>query len=101
MTIPYSIYKNSMLICIPRMESFIQNSYIKKTFEVNEIGKVIKIIEIPHKNNPAYKRVIVNIDLKKDSKTKEIIEDRFSKSLDVKLVHSSPWYWKMMEAKYK
>lgn len=84
------------------MESFIQNEYIKKVFEENEIGKVIKVIEIPHKNNPSYKRVIVNIDLKKDSPTTEIIEERFSKSLDVKLIHhSAPNPWRMEEAKYK
>jgi hypothetical protein len=86
-----------MLICIPRVESFVQNDYITNVFEKNHIGKIARIIEIPHKNNPSYKRVILNIDFYPELTKK--IEERFANSQDIKIVHSFPWFWKIVPAR--
>jgi hypothetical protein len=87
-------------ICIPRVETAISNEYIKKKMETH-VGNIQRIIEIPHKNNPQYKRVIMNIFLKPNTKKTNYIQERFSQQQDIKIIHQSPWFWKIVEASAK
>lgn len=86
------------LLCIPKMETYIQTDFIKKTFEKINIGNIIRIIELPHKNNPKYKRVIIHVNLNEKSENTKIILDRFLVKKDVKIFYNMPWYWKIVEA---
>jgi hypothetical protein len=87
-------------ICIPRVETMISNDYIKKIME-NHIGNIHRMIEIPHKKNPQYKRVIMNIFLKPNTKKTNYIQERFSQQQDIKIIHQFPWFWKIVEASSK
>ena len=86
------------LLCIPKMEIYIQTDFIRKTIEEKNIGNITRIIELPHKNNPKYKRVIIHVYLDENLQNSKIILDRFSIKKDVKIIYNFPWYWKIVEA---
>jgi hypothetical protein len=88
------------ILCIPRIESTIKIDYIQKTIEKVNIGNIQKIVEIPHRNNPVYKRIIIYIQLNASSPNTKIIESRFCLKQDVKIIHQFPWYWKIVEASF-
>jgi hypothetical protein len=87
-------------LCIPRVEIGISNEYIKKKME-SHVGTIHRIIEIPHKNNPHYKRVIMNVFLKPNTEKTSYIQERFSQRQDIKVIHQTPWFWKIVEASAK
>lgn len=86
------------LLCIPKMETYIQTDFIRKTIENKNIGNITRIIELPHKNNPNFKRVIIHVYLDENSQNSKIILDRFSIKKDVKIIYNFPRYWKIVEA---
>ena len=87
-----SIVSNA--ICIPRIESSILKSYIWKVFQNLQIGEIDGIIEIPFKDSPKYKRIIVKVRWN-DSDNAAFFLSRFQSGTNVKLVYNpkSPWFW--------
>lgn len=57
-------------------------------------GRIIKIIEIPLRNDPTHKRIIIKIKWNSSSEYKERIDNGDC----IKLVHDeqSPWFWKVV-----
>ena len=88
------------ILCIPRIESIIKIDYIQKTIEKVSIGHIKKIVEIPHRNDPHYKRILIYIKLNESSPNTKIIQERFSLKQDVKIIHQFPWYLKIVEASF-
>jgi hypothetical protein len=88
----------TIMLCIPRMDSFYTNEFIRKVFENKNIGEIKKIIEIPNKSDLQYKRVILYITLKNNSESAIKIKERFSNKKDVKIIYKEPWFWKVVEA---
>lgn len=89
------------VLCIPRIESITQIDSIQKVIDQLNIGLIKKIIEIPHRNNSEYKRILIYIQLNKESNNTKIIETRFANKQDVKIIYQFPWYWKIVEAQYQ
>lgn len=88
-----------VIMCIPKIKTYISSEYIVSWIEKKKIGTIRKVIELPHKNNPENKRIIIHVVLNNDSENAKIIRDRFSKKQDVKLVHNMPWdFWKIVQA---
>ena len=81
-------------MCIPRMETIYSSDFIRNVFQKKNIGNISKIIEIPYKNDPSLKRVILHIYLKQND-TAQIIQDRFSKNKDIKIIYNDLWFWKI------
>lgn len=81
-------------MCIPRMESKYNTSFIYDIFKNLNIGDIIDIIEIPNKNNNNFKKVMININT-----NNEIINKRFSEGKDIKIIYDNPWYWKIYQTK--
>lgn len=94
------IVQNYKVMCIPRMDTNITSDFIKCVVNRYRLGKITKLIEIPHKENKYYKRVIIHIMLDETSHTTEVINSRFSNNQDIKLIYDEPWYWKIVEANY-
>jgi hypothetical protein len=76
------------------METIYTSDFIKNVFHKKNIGNISKIIEIPYKNDPSLKRVILYIYLKQNEKT-QIIRERFSKNQDIKIIYNDLWFWKI------
>lgn len=81
-------------LCIPRIESTIKREYIFKKLCMLKIGYIQKITEIPLKNNPNFKRILVRIqwnDTEKANKFKEKLNDIGC----INFVYEMPWFWKI------
>lgn len=90
---------NTMVMCIPKIDALVPVDYIVSWFDKKNIGTIEKVIELPHKKNPANKRIIIHVSLNNSSENAKIIKERFSQKQDVKLVHNMPWdFWKIVEA---
>lgn len=81
-------------ICIPRIEASIPKSIIYNTFSNLNIGAIDGVVEIPFKDAPRYKRIIVKISWNDSTKANYILE-RFKEGKNVKIVYNSPspWFW--------
>lgn len=81
-------------ICIPRIEASISKPFILSVFQNLKLGNIEGIIEIPFKDSPKFKRIIVKIDWN-DSENAEFFLNRFKSGLNVKLVYTrdEPWFW--------
>ena len=86
-------------ICIPRIDSKIQMEYIHNTISKLNLGNIERINEIPLRNDPAYKRVIITIQWNKGNEVVKYIQTKFTERGSVKLVHDMPWYWKICPAR--
>ena len=49
-------------ICIPRLESNISKDYIFQTLQKLKVGYIKHIAEIPLRNDPTHKRIIIKIE---------------------------------------
>lgn len=89
-------HNNKVSICIPRMETTTTKEYIQSIFNKLNIGYIERMNEIPLRNDASYKRIIITLnlnDLKPSAlKFKQLLE----KNEPIKLVHSMPWYWKIV-----
>lgn len=82
-------------ICIPRVESTITKEYIYKTLTNLQIGNIERIIEIPLRNDPTHKRIIIKVNWNKNSSSLNM--QKILRTLgSVKLVYDMPWYWKIV-----
>jgi hypothetical protein len=82
-------------ICIPRVESTITKEYIYKTLTNLHIGNIERIIEIPLRNDPTHKRIIIKLNWNKN--TTSLNMQQILRTLgSVKLVYDMPWYWKIV-----
>jgi len=95
-TYPYK--QQITLLCIPLLETAFTEEYIRNVFYAINITEIPKIIEIPNKTNPRYKRVILYVYLDDTIPIHKCIKTRFQEKKDIKLVYQEPWYWKITEA---
>jgi hypothetical protein len=82
-------------ICIPRVELSVTKDYIYKTLMNLQIGNIEKIIEIPLRNDPTHKRIIIKLNWNKNSSSLNM-QKILRTSGSVKLVYDMPWYWKIV-----
>ena len=86
---------NTEIICIPRIESSINREYIYNTFHKLKIGYIEKLNEIPLRNEPTHKRIIIRIKLN-NSETAYDIKNFLDELGSVKIVHNMPWFWRVV-----
>jgi hypothetical protein len=81
-------------LCIPRMDIFITKQQIFQVFCKLKIGTIESVVEIPFKDMPRYKRVIVKLKWNESERAKYML-NRFQRDENVKIVYhsKSPWYW--------
>jgi hypothetical protein len=89
---------NMTSLCIPRIEASITKDYIFNVFSKLKIGYIEKIIEIPLKNDPKHKRIIIKIIWSEINPKSIDIQKRISNQETIKVVHNMPWYWKVVAA---
>jgi hypothetical protein len=82
-------------LCIPRIETSITKDYIYKTICNLQVGNIINIVEIPLKNDPTHKRIIIRIIWNKTTRAFNI-QKTLNDTGSIKLVYNMPWYWKIV-----
>lgn len=90
-----------MNLCIPKINSNIKKDYIqKKLINLQKFGKIEKIIEIPLKNDPLYKRIIIKIIWNQNESSKNF-QEKLKNMGSIKYVYDFPWYWKILITNHK
>jgi len=91
--------KSYSSICIPRVDTNIKRRYIYDTISKLHIGDIENINEIPLRNDPQHKRVIITMKWNKNSELTKYMQEKFDEIGSVKVVHDTPWYWKICPAR--
>jgi hypothetical protein len=81
-------------LCIPRIENTIQREFIFKKLCLLNIGYIQKLTEIPLKNNPNYKRILIKIKWNTSQKTLDL-KQKLIAGQTIKFVYQMPWFWKI------
>lgn len=84
-------------ICIPRIDTNISKEYIYNKLCSLQIGRIEKFVEIPLKNDPTHKRIIIKLKWNNENKAINI-KNTLETNGSIKLVYDMPWYWKMVPA---
>jgi len=94
-TIPYAVFKTLIRtsLCIPRVEGHCTLEMIRDIFVKWNIGFICNIKEIPLRNDPSNKRIIIKLLC--DSANSAMIKDTIDRYGTIKLVYDIPWYWKI------
>jgi len=86
-------------ICIPRVDINIKRNYIHDIISKLHIGNIEHINEIPLRNDPYHKRVIITVRWDLKSELAKYMQTKFNEIGSVKVVHDMPWYWKICPAR--
>ena len=84
-------------LCIPRISIDVPKEYIFNTLKGLNIGYITKLTEIPLKNDPSQKRIMIKICYNTEENSKEI-HKQLTDNGSIKLVYDMPWYWKIVVA---
>ena len=84
------------ILCIPRIDTNTTNQYIYRSLRKLNWGHISILNEIPLRNDPTQKRVMVKVKWNHDTDIKSKIDNGET----IKFVHdiNSPWFWKIMRA---
>lgn len=83
-------------ICIPRLELSVSKDYIHRILSDLKIGSIKQIIEIPLRNEPSYKRIIIKLEWNNYAQSSLNIQKQLADRGSIRLVHNMPWYWKIV-----
>jgi hypothetical protein len=89
------ISKPTSSLCIPRMDSSIPKEYIFKKITDMKAGYVQRITEIPLRNDPTQKRIIIKLAWNDNAQSVRI-QQHLSDLGSIKLVYDMPWFWKIV-----
>jgi len=89
------ISKPTSSLCIPRMDSSVPKEYICKKITDMNAGYVQRITEIPLRNDPTQKRIIIKLAWNNNMQSVRI-QQQLSDLGSIKLVHDMPWFWKIV-----
>lgn len=85
---------NYLSLCIPRIPIDTAKEYVYDIIEGLSIGRIYRLTEIPLKNDPSQKRVLLKIRYEATRDTK-CIQQQLIEHGSIKLVYNTPWYWKI------
>lgn len=86
-------------LCIPRMELRFTPEYVSDVISKLHLGEIENVTEIPLKNDPTHKRIMLKIRWNPTNEKTEKIKARLMKKEPVQVVYDGKWYWKLMISK--
>lgn len=86
-------------ICIPRIHIEITKEYIFKKLKEGKIGYIKNIQEIPLRNEPNYKRIIIKLEWIDNDNSKKIEKKIYEEGGYINYVYEMPNYWKMVQTR--
>jgi hypothetical protein len=81
-------------LCIPRILSNVTKEYITNVFNNLNLGKIHRIDIIRNKNS--CNKVFIHFSKWNNNDNADIVKNRLLIGKDVKIVHSEPWFWKIV-----
>ena len=97
-----TIDRENPTLCIPRVDVATSSEYIFKKMCKLNWGYIQKVIEIPMRNDPYQKRIIVKLKWNNNPETIEY-KEKIKKGESIKVVHSpdEPWFWKIVQTEFQ
>ena len=86
---------NQISICIPRVENNLSKEHISNILQKSNLCKVDLINEIPLRNDPTHKRILMKIRMNRWNEQALTVENRLMTEGNIKFVYDMPWYWKI------
>ena len=94
------------ILCIPRMDVRTSSKYIFQSLCKLNWGKISILNEIPLRNDPTQKRILIKVkwnpeietEIETETETKTKTKTKLDNGDIINLVHdiNSPWFWKIM-----
>jgi hypothetical protein len=82
-------------ICIPRVNNDVTKEYIQNIFKKMNVANIIRIFEIPLRDDSGQKRIIINLKWYNNEKS-VTMRNTLLEQKSLKLVYNMPWYWKIV-----
>jgi len=82
-------------LCIPKIHQSVRRDFIFKKLCALRVGFIQKLVEIPLKTNPNFKRVLIRVLWNQEPRTL-MIRDRICNGNPVYFVYEDPWFWKIV-----
>ena len=86
-------------ICIPRVDITITKEYIFEKIKELKIGHIEKINEIPLRNDPNHKRIIIKFKWNYKTDHVDELKKTMTQNGSLKYVHNMPWYWRICDTR--
>jgi hypothetical protein len=83
-------------LCIPKVDVNISKDFIYKTLSNLRVGHIKNITEIPLRNDPKYKRIIIKLFWNDNEQRIQDIKKNLCELGSIKVVYDMPWYWKLV-----
>jgi hypothetical protein len=77
----------------------ISKEYIFKKLQEGKIGYIKSINEIPLRNEPEYKRIIIKLEWFDNHNSKKVEKRIYEEGGYINYVYEMPNYWKMVQAR--
>lgn len=88
--------KEILNLCIPRIDINTSKIHICDKIKKLNIGYIKRLTEVPHKNDPNQKRVLMEIICNDDNNQYKVFKEKLINHGSIKLVYKIPWYWKIV-----
>ena len=85
-------------LCIHKEDASVPIDYIKKKINGLNIGHIRDIREIPLRNDPTHKRILMRFHWKEQNTRSLKLQRQMDELGSLKVVHDMPWYWKLVVA---
>ena len=85
-------------ICIPRVDALMTIDYIKSKMNGLNVGHIRHIREIPLRNDPTHKRIIMRFHWNENNTRSSVLQKKMEDLGSLKVVYDMPWYWKVVIA---
>ena len=83
---------------IHKEDASVPIDYIKKKINGLNIGHIRDIREIPLRNDPTHKRILMRFHWKEQNTRSLKLQRQMDELGSLKVVHDMPWYWKLVVA---
>lgn len=88
--------KEIMNLCIPRMNTNTSKEEVFNILKELKIGFIQKVTEVPHKNDPRQKRLLMRVSGAMHNNNFSNFKNQIEEHGSIKLVYDTPWYWKIV-----
>jgi hypothetical protein len=86
-------------LCIPKVDINISRDYIQTKLKQTNLGHLKQYTEIPWKNDPNYKRILMRIQWNKHNPNESVWKETLNSGKAIHIVYEYPYIWKLYLAK--
>ena len=86
-------------LCIPKVHTSISSTFIKSKLSQCNFGTIKQYTELPWKNDPTQKRILIRVDWNKTLTYSTLWQEQLRQGNPLRIVYQFPNEWKIYLAK--